>query len=83
MTYTPVRSSTGILARLGPPLDVPFCLFLLSSLRSASHSAQPVFALEVGVHVDAVALFAGNRRLVLAARGVRHAEVLGFVVLLR
>ena len=65
--HTPVRSSTGILARLEPPLDVPFRLFLLSSLRSASHSAQPVCALVVGVQVAAVALFAGNRRLVLAA----------------
>ena len=78
-----LRSSTGILARLEAPLDVPFRLFLRSSLRSASHSAQPVFALVVGIHVAAVALFAGNRRLVFAARGVPNAEVLRFVVLLR
>ena len=81
--HTPVRSSTGNLARLKPPLDVPFHLFLLSSLRSASHSAQPVFALSVVVHVAAVGVFVGNRRLVLVGRGVRHAEVLGFVVILR
>ena len=80
--HTPVRSSTGILARLEPPPDVPFRLLVLSSLRSASHSARPVFALVVGIHVAAVALFAGNGRLVFTARGVRHAEVLVFVVLL-
>ena len=39
-------------------------------------------ALVVGVHVAAVAVFAGNRRLVFAGRGVRQAEVLVFVVLL-
>ena len=80
--HTPVRSSTGILARLEAPVDVPIRLLLLSSLYSASHSAQPVFALVVGVHVAAVKIFAGNRRLHFAARGVRHAKVLVFVVLL-
>ena len=80
---TPVRFSTGILARLEAPLDVSFRLFVLSTLPSSSHFAQPVFALVVVVHIAAVALFAGNRCLVLAARGVRHAEVLMFVVLLR
>ena len=41
-----------------------------------------IFAPVVGVHVAAVAFFAGNRRLVFAAGGVRQAEVLVFVVLL-
>ena len=61
--HTPVRSSTGTLARLKAPLRVPFRLFALSSLYSSSHSAQPVFALVVGVQISAVALFAGNRCL--------------------
>ena len=78
--HTPVRSSTGILARLEAPLDVPFRLFSFASLHSASHSAQPVFTLVEGVHVAVVAIFAGNRRLVFAARGVRHADLLVFVV---
>ena len=68
--HTPVRSSTGVLARLEASPDVPFRLLLLSSHHSASHSAQPVFALAVGVHVAAVALdrepssrFCGTRGL--------------------
>ena len=39
-------------------------------------------ALVVGVHAGVVAFFAGNRRLVFAARGVCQAEVHVFVVLL-
>ena len=46
------------------------------------HTNIKCFGLVVGVHVATVAFFAGNRRLGFAARGVRQAEVLVFVVLL-
>ena len=57
ITHTPVGSSKGVLDCLEAPLDVPFRFPLLSSLRSASHSAQPVFALVVDIRVAAVAIF--------------------------
>ena len=38
-------------------------------------------ALVVGVHVAEVAFFAGNRRLVIAARGVHQSDVLVVAVL--
>ena len=54
------------------------------SVRTLQNTTQNInfFALGVGVHVAAVALFARNRRLVFAARGVRQAQVLVVVVLL-
>lgn len=80
-THTPVRSSTRVSACLEAPLDGALRLLLLPGLHGASHPAQFVLALEVGVDVAAVALFAGNEGLVYAARGARQTEILVFLVL--
>ena len=69
---------TEVLCRVIPG-QIPrirFCMY--PTYRTQRES----FALVVGVHVAAVAFFAGNRCLVCAARGVRQAEALVLVVLL-
>ena len=69
---------TEVLCRVIPG-QIPrirFCMY--PTYRTQIES----FALVVGVHVAAVAFFAGNRCLVFAARGVRQAEALVLVVLL-
>ena len=49
---------------------------MVLNVRYVQNTNIYIFALVVGVHVASVAFFAGKRRLVFAARGVRQAEVL-------
>ena len=74
MLYRTYRSSSKGNTRVNTPgmvLYVPY----------VQNTNVKCFAHEVGVNVAAVAFLAGNRLLVLTARGVRQSEVLVFVVL--
>ena len=55
---------------------------MVLNVRYVQNTNIYIFALVVGVHVASVAFFAGKRRLVFAARGVRQGDALVFVVLL-